>query len=83
MKLTLVTYEIVDKYDDMDYIRYKYQIDDNKHLLEASFNRHHRDIVYNFIYMIANLYQVKRLKVHYKNMMYTLQGNTITEYQKY
>lgn len=83
MKLTLVNYEIVDKYDDLDYIRYKYQIDNNKNLLEASFNRHHRDIVYNFIYMISNLYQVNRLKVHYNNMMYTLQGNRITEYQKY
>lgn len=83
MKFTLVSYEIVDRYDDIDYIRYKYQIDNNKNLLEMFLNRHNRDTVYNFVYGIANLYQLNNIKVHFKNMIYYLNGNRITEYQKY
>lgn len=83
MKFTLVTYEVIDKYDNIDYIRYKYQIDDNKNLLEIEINRKYRDLVYNFIYDLANLYRIDIFRVDYKNMMYKFNKGKISEFKKY
>lgn len=79
MNFNLVTFEAIDNFDNMDYIRYKYQIDKNKHLLEISLTSKKRDYINNFIHGIANLYRINNFKVFYKNMMYKYNNEKIIE----
>lgn len=81
MRFRLLTYDIIDEYDNEHYVRYKYQIEKKKNILEINVNINNRDVVYNFIYQLAKLYKTDRLRVTFKNMMYVLNNNKISEYK--
>lgn len=81
MRFRLLTYDIIDEYEHQHYIRYKYQIEKNKNILEINVNINNRDIIYNFCYQLAKLYKTDRLRVTFKNMMYVLNNNKISEYK--
>lgn len=81
MRFRLLTYDIIDEYEHQRYVRYKYQIEKNKGILEINVNINHRDVVYNFVYQLAKLYKTDRLRVTFKNRMYVLNNNKISEYK--
>ena len=83
MRFRLLTYDIIDEYEHQRYIRYKYQIEKQKqkHIYEINVNINHLDVVYNFVYQLAKLYKTDRLRVTFKNMMYVLNNNKISEYK--
>ena len=81
MRFRLLSYDIIDEYEREHYVRYKYQIDKNKAILEIEVNISYRDVIHNFCYQLAKLYKVDRLRVTFKNVMYVLMNNHITEYK--
>lgn len=81
MRFRLLTYDIIDEYEHQRYIRYKYQIEKQKHIYEINVNINHRDVIYNFVYQLAKLYKTDRLRVTFKNMMYVLNNNKISEFK--
>lgn len=81
MRFRLLTYDIIDEYDNEHYVRYKYQIEKKKNILEINVNINNRDVIYNFCYQLAKLYKTDRLRVTFKNMMYVLNNNKISEFK--